>query len=97
MRYGKQVSMGLVSGAIIEVKEEQFVNWGTVRRLVRNTETIKVKSTDEALAEFLRLMDMHKSGEARDIGIHCKVDADNNFMLVEKTWVVQDLKEPDLQ
>lgn len=97
MKYGKQVVMAVIGDNIIEQSEEQFVNWGTVRKLVRNTETIKVRSTDEALAEFLKLMDLHKSGEARDIGIHCKVDGENNFMLVEKTWVVQDVKGPDLQ
>jgi hypothetical protein len=96
MRYGRQVVM-VANGAIVEQSEAQFVNWGTVRKLVKNTETIKVKNADQVMAEFLKLLDLHKSGQARDIGIFCKVDPDNSFTLVEKTWIVQDLKEQELK
>ncbi len=91
MRFGKQLTI-TTDGTVTSALEQKYANFAEVKRRSVYTETVKVGSTEQALAEFLKLLDRNKGGSVEDIGIFCVTDKDGAIIRVEKTWVVTDLR-----
>lgn len=91
MRYGKSTTIEAGPGGLVIATEEKFYDWSTVHKVTRYVESVKVKDDKHALAEFLKLMDQHKSGEISDFAIECITGKDGQLLRIEKAWTVPDL------
>lgn len=91
MRYGKHLTITSDSG-VTYVAEEGIVNWSTVKKREVYTETVYVKDEQEALAEFLKLLDRKKTGEVKEVGMMTISDDDGHIKRIEKTWIIENLQ-----
>jgi hypothetical protein len=91
MRFGTQIVMVEQDGLVM-TKEEKYYNWSTVQKITKMSESVRIKSIEQAHAEFLKLMDKYKQGEVLDFGIECITSKNGQLDRVEKTWTVVDLR-----
>lgn len=92
MQYGSRTTVTQTPSGVLVSTEEKFFDWEMVKQVVWNTESVKVKSEKQALAQFLLLLDRYKTGEISDFAINCVSGRDGQLMRVEKSWVEADLR-----
>lgn len=87
MKYGTITRSIHTQDGIIIQHEERIVNTSTVYEQTTYCESVMVKNEQQALAEFLKLLDDHKAGKNTDFGIQCHAK-DGIIHRVEKSWTV---------
>jgi hypothetical protein len=75
-----------------KIAEEKYFDGRTVLQCTRYNESIKVRDTKKALAEFLNLLDLYNAGKISDFSINCIADVGGKIIRVEKSWVIPDLQ-----
>lgn len=91
IRYGKRLIV-TQRGAITTTREEVYANFNTVKEIEICSETVQVKTDQDILAEFLKLMDRKKAGEIDLIGLQLLRDKNTGNMRVELSWAVPELQ-----
>lgn len=90
MRYGKQMTIS-VKGNVVQYDEEKYHDWAKAYTITRYSESVQVRNENDVHAEFLKLLDRHKTGEICDIGIYTYTDKDGKLNRAEKVWTVKSL------
>lgn len=79
-------------GDMLSKHEEKIMDYNTVHSMTAYVESVKVKNEQQALAEFLTLLDRYKAGEISNPGIQLFCDPAGQVFRVEKSWIVPDLR-----
>lgn len=91
MRYGKQTVMMQVGSAVLS-EEHTYYEGAIAKSVTKYNESMRVKGQEQALTEFLKLLDAHKAGELLGFGVTCHTDKDGKINRIEKMWIVPNLQ-----
>jgi hypothetical protein len=91
IKYGKKVVIRK-AGDALQIEEENYFNFATMKQTTLYTETVKVKDEKALLAEFLTMLDQYASGDIDLPGIQLLRDSRTGQLRAEKTW-----RAPNLQ
>ena len=88
--FGQQTII-TIDGAVITKHQENITNYNTVKSITSFTESTKVSNAQQALAEFLKLMDRYSTGDIMSPGIQLLEDKLGNLDRVETSWIIPNL------
>jgi len=89
IHYGTVTRIIPLDDNIIQYEESKIVSGEATKQTTVFQQSLFVKNEQEALAEFLKLLDDARTGAIKDPGIQCFTDATGTIARIEKTWSIQ--------
>jgi hypothetical protein len=91
IKYGKVTTAQVISATVLATTEEKIYESQPIDKVITLTESLYVKTDNDAIGIFLAMHDDMKAGKIDNIGVQCIRHRGNGKLRVEKTWTVKHL------